>query len=109
MRDETYVLRICGTNRCKIGHSVKVQRRVQQIAASMPVACEQIAVLAGGAKLEQRLHIMLKEYHLRGEWFELPGHVIEALKEGGQEYEKKKETDMRDAVSIVRLRPWDLK
>lgn len=53
----------------KIGFTTQFKKRWQGLQAGSPVALEVVAVIAGGADLEARLHAAVLEDRSHGEWF----------------------------------------
>ncbi|WP_425558700.1 GIY-YIG nuclease family protein [Catenulispora subtropica] len=54
----------------KIGHSVRVERRLAELRAASPVALELLWRTTGGRDLEQHLHRVFRERRRHAEWFD---------------------------------------
>lgn len=64
-----YIIR-GGDSLYKIGFSSNLENRMLAIKSSNPMA-EMVMVFVGGARLEKRIHTLLFEHRVRGEWFSL--------------------------------------
>lgn len=53
----------------KIGFSSKIANRITELSAQNPVTVRLLAVIQGGRDMERRLHEMLAEHRIKGEWF----------------------------------------
>lgn len=67
----------------KIGCTTNLDRRITDLDILMPEKPELIHVIEceDHSKIERRLHQNLSRYRRNGEWFELPEHIVEELKE----------------------------
>jgi hypothetical protein len=65
----------------KIGISQNVGRRIKQIKNASPYETEIVtsAKVENAELLEKQLHARYAEYYIRGEWFELPIDIANAL------------------------------
>lgn len=67
MTSKVYFLTAPG--RIKIGHTARPERRLAQLKAADMEPLEVLAVVNGSRNDERRLHDMLEDHRLRGEWF----------------------------------------
>lgn len=74
-----YVLYDSNINGVKIGHTTNINTRVSGIQVSSPVDLELLMVLMGGRELEKKLHRDLKQFNIRGEWFEFNQAVFKHI------------------------------
>ena len=72
-----YALGIAGTAWVKIGVSRNLTRRRSTLQTGMPYRLEERYRYDTTApyQLEKALHTLLHEFHMQGEWFELPGDM----------------------------------
>jgi len=70
---QVYFLLAEGINEFKIGTSVDVGRRFEQIQAEVEEKLVLISMVAGSYELEAKLHNILCEYRTHGEWFRCDG------------------------------------
>lgn len=54
----------------KVGFSTNVASRMSQLQGASPTKLRVIATIDGGLAVERRIHALLKEHRLSGEWFE---------------------------------------
>ena len=76
-----YFVRIRDTLNVKIGYSKDPYTRMQTLQTACPfdIDLEQAFFSTEAFQMEQRLHLEMEIYHVRGEWFELTKEqVIEA-------------------------------
>lgn len=76
-----YLMECCG--KYKVGCSDNVERRKQQLDKRPfdVVILEKSRLIDNPFKQEQRIHEMLNEYRIKGEWYELPDYAIEMVKD----------------------------
>jgi hypothetical protein len=79
------------TRLTKIGLSEHTLSREKSLRLLYP-ASEFVLVFNGGRKLEMQLHQRYAEHRIFGEWFDLPGAVVEAL---GDEFEDQLDYEAR--------------
>jgi hypothetical protein len=63
----------------KIGTSIDVGRRFEQIQSEIECRLSLISMIAGGYGLEAHLHRSVSEYRTHGEWFKCEGRAQELL------------------------------
>jgi hypothetical protein len=56
----------------KIGTSLNVQNRLNELQVGSPVRLTLLATCAGGRQMEESLHRQFAAFRLSGEWFALP-------------------------------------
>lgn len=71
--DTIYVLNISGTNIYKIGTSQNVKRRIKDICVANPFHIDVIYInkMIFAYEVEQSIHKLLDEYHVKNEWFKI--------------------------------------
>jgi len=72
---QVYFLLAEDLNEFKIGTSVDVGRRFEQIQAEVEERLVLISMVAGSYGLEAKLHAALREYCTHGEWFRCDGEA----------------------------------
>jgi hypothetical protein len=73
-----YFIRInAGGRPIKIGKSVDVRTRYDQLNTFMPFDTELLGVMEGGAKEEKKLHRLFKKHHMKREWFSSSDEILE--------------------------------
>lgn len=78
-----YILRAEGVDAVKIGFtSVQLDRRIRDLQTGCPHILTLIAAQAGTKADEVTIHDALRDYRLRGEWFDLNGLPVRLLVEG---------------------------
>lgn len=81
-KPQVYFARGVGTDKVKIGTSVKINSRLRDLENSSYGPLELIACVSGGRSAESRMHKRFAEYRIRGEWFRFEGKLkayIDAL------------------------------
>jgi hypothetical protein len=95
--DLVYFIRGATTKKIKIGHSRDAFSRFDQIMAATGDGFELLGFAYGGVRLEKLLHVHLREYRGKGEWFrnvppvheclinmmDCNGHVVRAWRKAG--------------------------
>ncbi|MCK8818109.1 GIY-YIG nuclease family protein [Natroniella sulfidigena] len=76
-----YFLKEVGGNKCKIGLTNDLDRRIGQISPKLPFQVELFHSIKTNCnyKLENFFHTMFKEKRLNGEWFELTESDLESV------------------------------
>jgi hypothetical protein len=76
-----YVIHATGTRAIKIGCSEDVERRLAELQPGCPQPLQVLCMMPcdNALALEQLLHKRFARQHLRGEWFELPAEVPQAV------------------------------
>jgi len=71
--DTIYVLNIEGTNIYKIGTSQNTQRRIKDIQSYNPFLIDIILIIKtkGAYELEQFIHDLIEDKHIKNEWFKI--------------------------------------
>ena len=66
-----YIIRHGDTNMFKIGHSINAKERLRDLQIGNPVTLKLMTTFQfnDAKRMEQRIHHLLRKYHLRGEWF----------------------------------------
>jgi len=65
-----YLVHAIGTNLYKIGFAINPAKRIKDLSTASPFALKMLASREGSGTMEQQMHRCLKEYRVRGEWFE---------------------------------------
>lgn len=60
---------VSAPGRIKVGYTRNPERRLMQLRSSDMEPLESIGVIAGSRAIERKLHELLNEFRLRGEWF----------------------------------------
>lgn len=63
----------------KIGWSSDPARRLHKIQSDTPNKCVLVGAFVGGRDLEAEVHVQLRLWHVRGEWFRNDGAVAQML------------------------------
>lgn len=75
-------------NRIKIGMTISVQKRLENLKRASPIKLELIGVIEGGRKKEKELHLRFRGFHIQSEWFEYEKPIqdyIESINRGTNE------------------------
>lgn len=75
-----YFIQCTETERVKIGKADDPIQRLSAIRSHSPTHVVLLGAIQGGVKKERELHERLAEYNHHGEWFELPGDLLDQLK-----------------------------
>ncbi len=67
------------TGEIKIGVSVQVHKRVQDISQNHPYELTLVGYMDGNSRLERQCHVALDKHRLRGEWFKNNNEVRETI------------------------------
>lgn len=89
-----YFIEIEGTPYVKVGRAINAKKRLSSLSTAHPfplILKHTISTSGshGDVALEKQIHVHLKEYRIRGEWFELPwGELTRVVNhfETGQDY-----------------------
>jgi hypothetical protein len=65
-----YMIQDTASKACKIGVSNDPEKRLAALQTSFPYPLALLWAVPGGFSRERRLHSLLKDFHLRGEWFD---------------------------------------
>ena len=57
----------------KFGRTKRLKHRLKDLQISSPIDLEVIGVITGAHQLERQIHVCLKQYRTRGEWFHYAG------------------------------------
>lgn len=77
-----YIIRASGTNRIKIGHSKDPEKRLASLTSpQMPFDLELVYKrwFIDAYALEQHIHKIFRRYRVKGEWFEIPIQLQQAV------------------------------
>jgi len=76
------MIKVVNDDKYKIGVSARpnVNKRFAAIQSSCPYILSIYATCSGYVSEEAQIHLALKDYHLTGEWFQLPIHIANRLK-----------------------------
>lgn len=72
-----YMMHPLGQPYCKIGYSNNPQKRLKNFQCNQPYPCAVVMQREGVWHDEFHLHYLLRDYHVRGEWFEYRPEVID--------------------------------
>lgn len=78
--DTGFVYFISDGTHIKIGKANDPCQRVRELQTANPFVLEMLGVTQGGHKLEFRLHDLLAEFRLQGEWFVMNDHVMSVIR-----------------------------
>ncbi len=83
-----YLIRLQGTNYFKIGVSIDVKSRLEDLdVGPIPVEIVETCLLKSPYKAERIIHIALREFRVRGEWFLVdPAKVRQVFQEHASMY-----------------------
>jgi len=76
---EVYFVR-CG-NFVKVGHSGSARGRIYALSSMTPYPLQVLKVISGGLSAERAIHVILRAYHHRFEWFRLEPELAAAISE----------------------------
>jgi hypothetical protein len=82
-----YFIQQGGDGPIKIGRATNVRRRLSELRDGSPDELYLIAAIRGGADLERDVHAALRDYWIRGEWFEADAVLTYLAAELGFRYE----------------------
>lgn len=71
-QEYVYVIHATGTNRIKLGFSIRPQERLAQLQTGSPFPLQILACWPSSQEQEQQLHRHFAEFRCVGEWFEVP-------------------------------------
>jgi hypothetical protein len=73
-----YVLKAINHNYFKIGVSQNIERRLRDVNSSSPIEVELLfsKKIRNAYDLERFIHELIKDYHLRNEWFEIDDYSV---------------------------------
>ena len=74
-----YVIRAVDTPFVKIGVANNPISRLKNLQTGMPTELVLLASAMWPDDNERRLHMVLRQYRRRGEWFELPDQILVSL------------------------------
>lgn len=77
----TYAIEAVGQGLVKIGHTVDVERRLDELQCASPFDLRLLRAQPGDH--EKRLHCELREHRVSGEWFVANEHVVGVLRREG--------------------------
>ena len=75
-----YLIRMADTTFYKIGFTREIHKRLADLQHANPMPLRVIAMMAGGRKLEGRLHRRFQDQRVRGEWFDLTEEMVEEIR-----------------------------
>lgn len=84
-REYLYLLRMDGTNYFKIGRSSKLEnvyKRLSQCQTGNPIQLTIIAIYEvrwSARSFEKRIHSILKDYRMKGEWFDFDNECLKFM------------------------------
>jgi len=70
-QEYVYVIHATGTNRIKLGFSIRPQERLAQLQTGSPFPLQILACWPSSQEQEQQLHRHFAEFRCVGEWFEV--------------------------------------
>jgi hypothetical protein len=74
-----YVIKAVGTQYVKIGRAADPIRRLKQMQTGVPMQLVLLAVSDWPSAREKVIHVALKPYHVRGEWFTMCQEIFELV------------------------------
>lgn len=83
-KGDLYLIYDENLNRLKIGRSVNVKSRFNQLQIATSNKLSLLYVLEGMGNREDYVHSVFSEFHVRGEWFEYNESIIDFFKKGGK-------------------------
>lgn len=76
-----YVIGADASTLVKIGNTVSLPTRLNNLQAGSPVKLRLLQTFPGGEPVERRLHLHFREQRRHGEWFDLGDNPVEAVRE----------------------------